>query len=207
MNGIDEFINPKSMITPGIIGGTIMFITNSLCCQFTIPPKWVGLFLSFLFGLLVLKAEAIPRWQRGVYYVVNSLIIFSVAFGTANFASGVERDAERTRVTGYLQQQKTSVVRSPVNQGLFAKLRDPSIIPAVLEISPNLQLDVIKVQAGPSRGRDLERQLQESRRQQQADQARIRRLEDQLRRAHREPPPHPPAKKAKEQKGQFFKTW
>jgi len=38
--------------------------------------------LSFLLGLLAFVATKIPLWQRAVYYLLNSLIIFSVSIGT-----------------------------------------------------------------------------------------------------------------------------
>jgi hypothetical protein len=37
--------------------------------------------LSFAFGALVFAATRIPVWQRAMYYVLNSLIIFSAAAG------------------------------------------------------------------------------------------------------------------------------
>jgi hypothetical protein len=89
---MDDFLNPKSMLTPGIAGGIVMLITNTVCLQFPeLTPRWLGLLLSFLLGLLVFMAGSIPKWQASLYYLLNSLIIFSVAMGTANTASRIVR--------------------------------------------------------------------------------------------------------------------
>lgn len=77
-----DFLNPSSMLTPGIAGSVAMMISNTLWLQFELPQKWSGLGLSFALGMLVFAAgTAMPLWQRGIYYVLNSLIIFSMAVG------------------------------------------------------------------------------------------------------------------------------
>ncbi len=70
------------MVTPGIAGGITMLIANALWVAFSLPPRWTSLVLSFLLGLLAVVATKIPLWQRAVYYLLNSLIIFSVSIGT-----------------------------------------------------------------------------------------------------------------------------
>jgi len=80
---VDEFLQPKAMLTPGIAGGVTMVIANALWVAFSLPPRWTSLVLSFGVGLLVFVAKGgVPAWQRAVYYVLNSLIIFSVSIGT-----------------------------------------------------------------------------------------------------------------------------
>lgn len=41
----NEFINPKSMLTPGIVGTLIMFVSNSLWMYFAIPSNSSDRFL------------------------------------------------------------------------------------------------------------------------------------------------------------------
>src|SRR2546425_5917244 len=82
------------MLTPGIAGGVTMLIANALWVAFSLPPRWTSLVLSFLLGLLVFVATRVPLWQRAVYYLLNSLIIFSVSIGT-NYV-GVGRSEEHT---------------------------------------------------------------------------------------------------------------
>jgi hypothetical protein len=77
-----EFFNPKSMLTPGLCGGVTMLITNALAAQFGAPPNYTGLIVSCLFGLIVFAATATVLWLRFVFWVLNSLIIFSIALGS-----------------------------------------------------------------------------------------------------------------------------
>ena len=81
---VEEFLQPKAMLTPGIAGGVTMLIANALWVAFALPPRWTSLVLSFVLGLLVFVAKGggVPLWQRAVYYLLNSLIIFSVSIGT-----------------------------------------------------------------------------------------------------------------------------
>ena len=79
---VEEFLQPKAMLTPGIAGGITMLIANALWVAFGLPPRWTSLVLSFLLGLLAFVGTKIPLWQRAVYYLLNSLVIFSVSIGT-----------------------------------------------------------------------------------------------------------------------------
>ena len=89
---VEEFLQPKAMLTPGIAGGVTMLIANALWVAFSLPPRWTSLVLSFLLGLLVFVATTrVPVWQRVVYYLLNSLIIFSVSIGTNYVGVGVTR--------------------------------------------------------------------------------------------------------------------
>jgi hypothetical protein len=91
---VEEFLQPKAMLTPGIAGGVTMLIANALWVAFSLPPRWTSLVLSFLLGLLVFVAKGgVPPWQRAVYYLLNSLIIFSVSIGTNYVGVGVTRPA------------------------------------------------------------------------------------------------------------------
>ena len=96
---VEEFLQPKAMLTPGIAGGITMLIANALWVAFSLPPRWTSLVLSFLLGLLIFAATKAPLWQRTVYYLLNSLIIFAVSIGTNYVGVGVTRPAsQRTDV-------------------------------------------------------------------------------------------------------------
>lgn len=85
MGDSKEFLNPSSMLTPGLAGGMTMGITNVLSGQFGFAPggtAYAGLGLSFLFGLLVWVNEDVSRLKKAVFYVLNSLVIFVVAVGS-----------------------------------------------------------------------------------------------------------------------------
>jgi hypothetical protein len=85
-----KFLTPEAMVTPGAAGGVIMLIATALSNNFALTQlntSYLGLFLSFLFGVLILVANPRAWWERAIYYVINSLIIFCVAFGTGNLVA------------------------------------------------------------------------------------------------------------------------
>ncbi len=97
-----DFLNPSSMITPGVAGGIVMLITNSLINQFDLSGPKVALGLSFLVGALVFLAKTVPFWQRLIYYVINSLIIFAMATGTAFVGNKAEAKVAGTPIAATL---------------------------------------------------------------------------------------------------------
>ncbi len=87
---MNEFLNPKSMATPGAAGALMMLIANALCSNFPeFPFRYVALILSFVIGAIVFSASTMKVWERGAYWVVNSLIIFSMGVGATNIAANV----------------------------------------------------------------------------------------------------------------------
>lgn len=87
MNDIDRFLSPESMLTPGLAGGMTMGITNALAFQFGLDapqPALIALVLSFLFGLCVFVSakSGIRRGVKALFWVINSLVIFTVAAGS-----------------------------------------------------------------------------------------------------------------------------
>ncbi len=86
--GVSEFLNPKSMLTPGICGAVIMVAANALGAAFELegPARsLVCLVLSFLAGTMVFAAGVKKLGPKIAFYVLNSLIIFSSAAGV-NFS-------------------------------------------------------------------------------------------------------------------------
>jgi len=108
---VDEFLQPKAMLTPGIAGGVTMLIANALWVAFSLPPRWTSLLLSFVLGLLVfVTTTRVPLWQRSVYYLLNSLIIFAVSIGTNYVGVGVTHPpAQQTHVA-----EPTGATAAPV---------------------------------------------------------------------------------------------
>jgi hypothetical protein len=99
MAEMKEFLNPKSMLTPGVAGAVTMLISNTLWFQFELPQKWTALTVSFLLGLIVVAAD-LPVWQRLAYWVINSLIIFSVGAGTSAVGHGIGKADTRSGLEG-----------------------------------------------------------------------------------------------------------
>lgn len=85
---LSNFLQPESMVTPGLAGGLTMTITNTLCGIFALPlalVPWVGLSISALFAISVLIGMT-PMWKRLIFWVLNTLIVFCIAMGTGNIA-------------------------------------------------------------------------------------------------------------------------
>lgn len=100
---MNEFINSKAMITPGVAGTSVIMVTGTLVSQFDIPGNWVALIMSFLIGTAVWSDASVAMPNKLVLYVLNSLIIFTVANGinaaALEAASGPQLDRiERTLV-------------------------------------------------------------------------------------------------------------
>src|SRR2546428_4553758 len=91
MADVKEFLNPKSMLPPGVAGAVAMMIANSLWVAFGLPQAWAALLVSFLFGILAVAATPAPMWQRTIYCVLNSFVIFAMGWG----GNAATRDALR----------------------------------------------------------------------------------------------------------------
>ena len=86
-NTLQDFLTPEAMLTPGVAGSMTMMITNALAVNFSMPRAWLGLGLSFVFGLLVLVSTK-AMLVKGLFYVLNSLVIFCVAVGANGLGAG-----------------------------------------------------------------------------------------------------------------------
>jgi hypothetical protein len=101
MSDLDKFLSPESMLTPGLAGGMTMGITNALAFQFALPtpqPALIALALSFVFGLCVFSAKSNTGRTavKALFWVVNSLVIFTVAAGS----NAIGMSAQTARAPG-----------------------------------------------------------------------------------------------------------
>lgn len=103
MSDMDKFLTPESMLTPGLAGGITMGITNALAFQFALDaptPAAIALVLSFVFGTCVfLSAKAGRRAFKLLFWVINSLVIFTVAAGSNAIGTGVSQGHPELRGT------------------------------------------------------------------------------------------------------------
>lgn len=78
-----DFLNPHSMLTPGLAAGLTVSISTPVALAFSLSVKWLALTISLLLGLAIILSiqEPLSKLQRFVYYILNSLIIFSTALG------------------------------------------------------------------------------------------------------------------------------
>jgi hypothetical protein len=147
-NTMQDFINPKSMMTPGIAGATMMFIVNGIVFAFPeLQPRIIALILSFLIGSIVFVSKtnlSAAVWTKLVYWVINSLIIFVVGFGSANLAASGTEQAPPTLGNGSsFPSLISSAYAEGNNNGSSATSRN-SAIPAKLnkaELTEQLELE------------------------------------------------------------------
>jgi hypothetical protein len=112
----NEFLNSKSMVTPGIAGGTVMLITNALGAQFDLPHRWIALALSFAVGLIAFADRNADWWQRPVFYLLNSLLIFAIAVGSNTVGTAVNPGAKSP---GFLPGGAHAASREPFFEDWF----------------------------------------------------------------------------------------
>ncbi len=101
--GASEFLNPKSMLTPGAAGGVTFAIATSVGNIVPLEPALIALIISFVVGVLVFAGPGIALAKRIVLYVLNSLIIFVSAAGLNTMATqqGLERGSAQTTGTDH----------------------------------------------------------------------------------------------------------
>lgn len=83
MADVKDFLNPTSMLTPGIAGGLAVSMSMPLAVNFNLSFKWIVLIVSFLLSfVVVLSFENIKSGAlKGLYIVLNTMVIFSVGIG------------------------------------------------------------------------------------------------------------------------------
>ncbi len=110
---VKDFLNPNSMLTPGMAGGLTTSITVPLALSFGLKVPWVTLSVSALFALLIVLAikERLSDLHRLVYFVLNTLIIFSISLGTAFNLDRMPKPSEMD-----LQSQAKATMAQPLAQ-------------------------------------------------------------------------------------------
>ncbi len=83
---VEEFINPKSMITPGAAAAIVAMVAGAFFSMFGIALPASLIILSFFVGAMVFysKEFADPKMTKlakGFFYILNSIIIFAMATG------------------------------------------------------------------------------------------------------------------------------
>lgn len=78
---MNDFLDSKSMLTPGVAGLVTTMVTATLATVFGLPGGITGLVVSFVIGLLVWYDTKVAWHKRLLLYVINSMVIFTVAMG------------------------------------------------------------------------------------------------------------------------------
>jgi hypothetical protein len=85
---MNEFLNSKSMVTPGIAGGVVTLITATLSSQFGFPAKWIAIGASIVIALVIFFADPAGHVIARLFVLLlNALIIFSVSVGANTSAT------------------------------------------------------------------------------------------------------------------------
>jgi hypothetical protein len=145
-----DFLNPKSMITPGIAGASMMFLVNGLLLPFPeITPfaRYLALALSALFSaLVVFQDSTISRLERILYWVINALIIFVVGFGTNSLGQSTSSSAAAKKTSQFFAVISSAYAQKPAatssDAGVAAK-----VPPATDEAAKALQVEVDKLRS------------------------------------------------------------
>lgn len=96
---IEEFINPKSMITPAFASAIVAAVAGALFKGFGLAVPFGSIALSFLICAVIFESKEFkdgntPKLIKGVLYMLNSLIVFAMATG----ATAVMADDNRENV-------------------------------------------------------------------------------------------------------------
>ncbi len=84
---VEEFINPKSMITPGAAAAIVATAAGAFFSLFGIVLQVSLIVLSLFVGVIVFHSKEfadpeMTKWAKGFFYILNSIIIFAMATGT-----------------------------------------------------------------------------------------------------------------------------
>ena len=116
---MDEFLNPKATVTPGVLGAFMMLLANTICQFFPeFPFRYVALILSFLIASITFSSViqiTIPK--KILLWVLNALVIFSVGVGSTNIAANIESNGKEyvSIVSSAFAQNQNATINAPQN--------------------------------------------------------------------------------------------
>ena len=113
-----DFLHPQSMVTPGLLGAAAMMGTNALCATFSLDEPIVCLVLSLLFGLAAVIRDG-RLFQRVLYYVLNTIIIFSVAAGANSVGLASQAKFPAIASAAYAEEGAAPLFHSQMAGGFF----------------------------------------------------------------------------------------
>ncbi|WP_445402024.1 hypothetical protein [Zobellella sp. An-6] len=84
---VEEFINPKSMLTPGGMAAVVATASGAAFSMFDLSLPLSLLLFSLIFTGVVFHSKeftdgSIGVFSKGFYYLLNAIIIFAMATGT-----------------------------------------------------------------------------------------------------------------------------
>lgn len=88
---VQDFLNPKSIITVTAASSLVVAITTTLNTSFGWQQTWVAMALSAIFALFQLSflKEPLKLFTKGIYFVIVTLVIFNSARGGSGTLAGL----------------------------------------------------------------------------------------------------------------------
>ena len=150
--GLQEFLAPQSMVTPGLAGALVILISGAFDRAFQIDPAITGIIVSVLISLAIMLSWEKIKWPtKCIYVILNSLIVFSLSFGGSgllNKATAASVGSENTRqINSSIEGKGHQIIQHIVDNNLntqnsiihvrsriwSAELVDPDLLTNTLE--------------------------------------------------------------------------
>lgn len=116
---LGEFLNPKSMLTPGLAGALTMAIANCFSYQFGLSRPMVGIIVSCLFSLIAVGATRMAFWQKLTFFVLNAAVIFTMALGSNTAGEALSSPHPRTSLAPASPASRSLLVEEAFAQPSF----------------------------------------------------------------------------------------
>ena len=125
---IEEFVNPKSMITPGAAAAVVATVSGAFFSMFSIALPVALLIFSLFVGAIVFYSKEFAEEGMGIaskifFYALNSLIIFAMATGTHavldNRTTSVAWNTTSFVQPAHAQEKATNIPLLKQNRPLF----------------------------------------------------------------------------------------
>jgi len=125
MASIEEFINPKSMLTPGLLAPIIATASGACFSMFGLALPWTVPLFTLLFGAVVFYSKefregTMTRPAKALFYTLNCIILFTMAASTPSVLDRTNKVGSSTIVeastlfVGIAHAQESKVIRTPL---------------------------------------------------------------------------------------------
>lgn len=120
---MNDFLNAKSMSTPGAAGGIMMVLANAIHNNFQeLPFRYVCVALSFAIGAIVFASIDLNRLERVFFWFINSLVIFAIGVGTSNIGANFstpQQGSNHAALSGWMAP--TEAIASGLSSTAYAQ--------------------------------------------------------------------------------------
>jgi hypothetical protein len=161
---VDEFVNPKSMLTPGAAAAVVATISGALFSMTGLTIAGTLILLSFFVGAVVFHSKefsdpSMKLWVKWFFYILNSFIIFAMATGTHAVLDKDRRAENRASMPGLFiatasaqSSQPTSPVLTQQRPFFYDWTKGASDSPVVVRSKTNPIVFKAEEDFGPVKG-------------------------------------------------------